>query len=290
MPFNQYGFEQVEYSGHYDQFAVPFLIEGNAENNLYFTHEAQQNHIYSVNNAVLELLTDALGLLSTVAFAKKAEDIFRYGVMRRLRMLNASFKSFQNAIPPNRTTPLSQEHSDRVCRDLNAIYIDILGMLDNYAWTMVFQAGSAQTRAARPLAINLFKPPFASDRALQPAADILQGFKAWEEDVKTRRNPAAHRMPLYVPPAALTPSDVAEYECLERLISGALHAQDFEKMKGLRKTQRRIGSLIPKFLHVPEGPVTDIYPVIPEDIGQVVKIGRIVQTFLRTHGPLLAPL
>ncbi|WP_147272242.1 hypothetical protein [Phyllobacterium salinisoli] len=204
--------------------------------------------------------------------------------MRRFRMIDSSFKSFQSIVPPNRTVPLSQGQSDRVCRDLNAIYIDILGLLDNYAWAMVYQAGSPATQAAKPLAINLFKPPFTADTALKPTADILQVFKDWEKVVKTRRNPAAHRMPLYVPPAALSPADVIEFERYEDLISKALHAQEFEKLEPLRERRSRIGSLVPKFLHDPDGPVMDIYPILPEDIGQVVKIGRIAQTFLREHG------
>lgn len=288
MPFNEFGFQEVEYQKLYRQFAAPFLVEGNAENNLFFIHEAQQNHIYGVNNALLELTGDALTLLSRIAFTADASHFLRFGVMRRLRMIDSSFKSFQSIVPPNRTVPLSPEQSDRVCRDLNAIYIDLLGLLDNYAWVAVHQLGSAAMKAANPFSIGLFKQAFAVDPALKPAADALQPFSDWERDVKTRRNPAAHRMPLYVPPAALTPEDVVEYERFEALISQALRAQEFEKMDTLREGQRRVGTLIPKFLHDPGEPVIDIYPTVPEDIGQAVKIGRTMQTFLLNAGPAAA--
>jgi hypothetical protein len=46
MHFNEFGFQEVEYQKLYRQFAAPFLVEGNAENNLFFIHEAQRNHIY----------------------------------------------------------------------------------------------------------------------------------------------------------------------------------------------------------------------------------------------------
>jgi hypothetical protein len=91
-------------------------------------------------------------------------------------------------------------------------------------------------------------------------------------------------MPLYVPPAALTPEDVVQVERFEALISQALHAQEFEKMDALRESRRRVGTLVPKFLHDPGEPVIDIYPTVPEDIGQAVKIGRTVQTFLLETG------
>ncbi|MDQ0391786.1 hypothetical protein [Labrys monachus] len=284
MPFNQYGFQEVEYGFHFRQYATPFLVEGNVENNRYFTHEAQQNHVFSINNALFELVSDALSILSIVSFSKDSGYYFKYGVMRRLRMIDSSFRSFQSVITPDRTRPLSSEESSSVCRDLNSIYIDILGLLDNYAWTMVWQIGSAATRSADPFAIGLFKPIFAADAALGPMADILQPFREWERDVKTRRNPAAHRMPLYVPPTALTPGDVAEFERLETLTSAALRAQEFEKLDGLREAKQRLGVLVPRFLHHPEGPVVDIFPTLPEDIGLAVKIGRIAQIFLREQG------
>lgn len=284
MSFNKYGFEEVEYDIYHQQFAAPFLIDGNITNNLYFLHEAQQTHIYGVNNALLELLGNGLTLLSAVSFAKEVDHFFRYGVMRRLRMIDSSFKSFQGIVPPNRTLPLSQDQSDRACRDLNAIYIDLLGLLDNYAWVAVYQTGSAPTRAAGPMSIGLFKPAFKADVAFQSLLASLKEFDDWEKDVKTRRNPAVHRMPLYVPSAALTSEDVGEFERIEAQISEALHAQEFEKLTSLRKGRERIGTLIPKFLHDPDEPVMDIYPTVTADIGQAIKIGRIVQSFLREQG------
>ncbi|MFG1182845.1 hypothetical protein [Xanthobacter versatilis] len=284
MSFNKYGFEEVEYDIYHQQFAAPFLIDGNTANNRYFLHEAQQTHIYGVNNALLELLGDGLTLLSAVSFAKEADHFFRYGVMRRLRMIDSSFKSFQTIVPPNRILPLSQDQSDRACRDLNAIYIDLLGLLDNYAWVAVYQTGSAPTRAAGPMSIGLFKPAFKAEVAFQPLIAAMKEFDDWEKDVKTRRNPAVHRMPLYVPSAALTPEDVSEFERIEAQISRALHAQEFEKLTSLRDSQQRIGTLIPKFLHDPDEPVMDIYPTVPADIGQAIKIGRIMQSFLREQG------
>jgi hypothetical protein len=80
-------------------------------------------------------------------------------------------------------------------------------------------------------------------------------------------------MPLYVPSAALTRDDVVKVERFEALISEALRAQQFEKLDALREGRRRVGTLVPKFLHDPGEPMIDIYPTIPEDIGRAVKIG-----------------
>lgn len=284
MAFNQYGFQQVDYEVHFREFAAPFLVDGNTASNLYFVHEAQQNHIYSINNALLELLSDALTLLSAVSFASEAEHFLRYGIMRRLRMLNSSFRSFQRLVPPNRTVPLSQSQSDEACADLNAMYINILGLLDNYAWVLVHQLGSPSTKAAGRMAIGLFKPALSRDPGLSTVTSALASFSAWEEEMKSRRNPAAHRMPLYVPRGSFSPEQLAEFERVDQMISESLHAGELDKIEPLTAKRDRIGNHLPLFMHDPGETPIEIYPTVPHDIGQSISVGRIVQAFLREPG------
>ncbi|MDC9813456.1 MULTISPECIES: hypothetical protein [Rhizobium] len=280
MPFNSSGFADVDYQSHYRQFASPFIIETNEQNNDFFRKEAQQNHIYGVNNALDELIADA-ALLAFLKLKPEAESHMRFGVLRRLRMISTAFRKFQSIIPPNRTVPLTQSQSDDVARYLNSIYIDVLGLMDNYAWVLTYQLGNAASQAADKMKIGLFKSTLAKDRSLSPLITKLQTFANWEKEVKERRNPAAHRMPLYVPPTALTPDDLREHEKLGDLASAALRNQEFECYRELHDAQQRIGSFIPKFLHDPKGQVDDIYPTIPSDIGNAILIGREVQTLLR---------
>lgn len=178
------------------------------------------------------------------------------------------------------------DQSDEVCRDLNAIYVNILGLLDNYAWTIVHQVGSVATQAAKPLSVSLFKPMFAADPALSNVAATLRSFATWETDVKKRRNPAAHRMPLYVPPAGYDREATETLRDLDQQISTALREQDFDKMHNLQRKRERVGIFVPIFVHDPGEEINDIYPTLPQDLGQMVKIGRISQTFLRKqHAP-----
>lgn len=285
MPFNAHGFGNVDYSSHHQQFAAPFLIEGNEESNTHFLKEAQQNHIYGVNNALDELIMDA-ALLVSIELKPDAEMHLRYGVLRRLRMISTSFRRFQALIPPERIVPLTLPQSDDVARYLNSIYIDILGLMDNYAWTLAHQLGSSDTLAANKMDIGLFKRVLARDPATGPVIKEIGMFVDWEKEVKERRNPAAHRMPLYVPSAALTPENVSTYNRLGSEASAALHDQKFERYQELQNAQQRVGMFMAKFLHDPAGPVHEIYPTLPTDIGCAVLIGRIVQTSLRaTENP-----
>ncbi len=280
---DQYEIREVEFSVHAGQAERLFVRGKNAENDRYFDNQARENHIYGVNNALNQLLGDAAVLIELGGFTQTAEYFMRFGVLRRLRLMIAAFRNLQSIIMPDRKVPLTMEQSDEVCRDLNALYVNILGLLDNYAWTIVHQAGSPSTQAAKPLAISIFKRAFAADPALSSVALTLAPFSTWETEVKKRRNPAAHRMPLYVPPAGYEPEAVEALRDIDQLISTALREQDFDKMRDLQKKRERIGIFIPIFAHDPGEEINEIYPTLPQDLGQMVKIGRIAQTFLRSH-------
>ena len=280
---DEFGFREVDFAVHAAQAEQLFVRGKNAENDAYFDCLARENHIYGVSSALYQLLGDAAVLIEIGGFTQTAEYFMRFGVLRRLRMMIAAFRNLQTIIMPNRTAPLTMEQADEVCRDLNAIYINILGLLDNYAWTVVHQAASADTRDAKPASIGLFKPAFAADPALSGVAAKLKQFSTWESDVKKRRNPAAHRMPLYVPLAVYDPVALNAVKVQDQLISEALHAGNFEKMKGLQREREHIGIFTPIFDHDPGEERHEIYPTIPQDLGQMIKTGRIVQSFLRTR-------
>jgi hypothetical protein len=273
--------DKLDFQANFKQFGAPFVLGKNVESDRYFTNNAKEMHIFAVDQALMNLNFDALQILPIVKLTQTANYFFRYGVMRRLNMLLSSFRNFQSIIMPDRAVPLTIEQTDEVCRDLNSIYINILGVLDNYAWVMVHQLGSEKTKKARPVSIGLFKSTLAEDCTLKPAIDALSSFCGWEGDIKDRRDPAAHRMPLYVPPAAYTPEEIAEVDRLDNLRFEALRAEDFKRVSDLRSDRTRVGKFVSVFLHDPGEKAIEIYPTLPQDIGQMVKIGRIVHTFLR---------
>ena len=285
MSFNRLGLADVDYEEHFAQYAKPNLIAGNAENNRFFEREAQENHALAVSQALDELLTDALLLLPIVHFKQLAEHHFRFGVMRRLRMIQENLRSFRSLVWPQREEPLTQEQSDRVCRDLNALYIDMLGILDNYAFVLVLQFGSVKTQATDPMRIGLFKSAFRADFALEPVAAQMANYADWEREVKMLRNPAAHRIPLYVPSAAFTADDMAQHERLSARAFEAQQSGNFDEANTISTQTWAIGTFRAQFLHDPEGPILDIFPTLPGDIGKTIAIGRIVQSHLRLAQP-----
>ena len=145
---------------------------------------------------------------------------------------------------------------------------------------MVHQFGSERTKRAKPISIGLFKSVLVADSNLRTATDALSPFSDWEQDVKTKRDPAAHRMPLYVPPGAYTPEQIVEIDRYDDLKIEALRVEDFDRMSELRLARERVGIFVPKFLHDPGEKSIEIFPTVPQDIGKLVKVGRVVHTFL----------
>jgi hypothetical protein len=149
-------FDKLDFRANFDMHAARMVTGRNATNDLYFTNLAKEMHILSVDEGLMTLTFDSLNILSTIPLNERASYFFRFGVMRRTRLLMSSFRGFKSIIMPDRVVPLTTDQGDEVCRDLNSIYINIIGLLDNYSWVIVNQFGSDRSRGANRVSIGLF--------------------------------------------------------------------------------------------------------------------------------------
>ena len=67
-------------------------------------------------------------------------------------------------------------------------------------------------------------------------------YRDWHRELKARRDPAAHRIPLTVPPAIFAPDQFDQYETLEGEIQEAVGSHDFARADRLRAEQCNIGT------------------------------------------------
>jgi hypothetical protein len=98
---------------------------------------------------------------------------------------------------------------------LNALYLNMLGALDNLAWMLAFELGLHKDlgeRGSKPgvrAFCNLFGDKFLA--ALEPLrpelAHLLVKHRTWYLEVRQLRDPAAHRIPLKFSRAVLTEAD-----------------------------------------------------------------------------------
>ena len=266
--------EELDISYHRQQYAA-FIGSANANTAAYFTHQSLQNHSLVVKNALNRAQTTAV--MTAENLSEQARYYILYGVARRLGMMRVSYSDILRCIATDRTEPLSSDEVVAVERDLNIIYINVRGVLDNYAWCLLHEITTDKARELAPMKVGLFSKDFMDDANLANLKPKLSGFSAWHTDLKKRRDPVAHRIPLYVPPAFLNPAEQERYAALEREI----YVAKTEQCRNvLNAQQRKIGTFVPCFVHHPDEGGMEIYPTVPQDIANLIKIAKLVHTII----------
>jgi hypothetical protein len=135
---------------------------------------------------------------------------FKMGVVLRHYMLQASRLFLSHHCTPQRTEPLTPDEATACAVHLNAYYLNLRGTLDNLAWVLQYEWRllgdvTEDSRQGR-MACTLFGKDFL--KALKPKhaalASVLEQCVAWARELADLRDPAAHRVPIYVPPGGFT--------------------------------------------------------------------------------------
>jgi hypothetical protein len=278
--------DNLDYDKHYAEYARAFGI-GNPKSELYVSKRAEETHILHVHDALRDELA------ASVTFAQglsdqQARHFALYGIGRRYGILWSAFRSILEAVPLIRTTPLTGDEGKAVSRDLNTIYINIVGVIDNYAWVLRHEKGSTVIQALPANRVGLFVKGYLKDPCFAPLAPRLDPFKDWFTDLRSRRDPAAHQIPLYVPPTALDPENLQRYRKIEAEIASLTPLLEFSKIDELRDEQERLGVFVSRFMHHPDEPLIPFYPTIPQDLAQLIRISVAVRQWLGAVPPPMA--
>jgi hypothetical protein len=210
----------------------------------------------------------------------KAQQYLRYGVGRRTQMILVAYCGIFDTIAPDRKEPLPLNEMAAVSRDLNIIYINIRGALDNYAWCICHEREMSKTFKWVETQVGLFYRLFRNDAHLANLKSVLEEHSDWNDDLKSRRDPSAHRMPLYVPPAILNEAEAARHEAIWKERQEAIQKGEYERDTELANEQHRLGTFRPQFLHDPDDGGFPIYGTVPTDVGKLITIGTAI------HGDL----
>jgi hypothetical protein len=232
---------------------------------------------------VLEGLRDGVAEVILVAGALgqgPANEFLVHGVGRRLSMMIHALETLLDILPLEREQPLTEDEGKDVTRDLNVIYINMVGVIDNLAWC-AFHHRAPEALGGIPRShVGLFSTRLRKTAQLQGLADQIEDYRPWFGDLRSKRDPSAHQIPLYLPPALLGPAEAAEHERLGQRGNDAIARRDFAEWGAIMDQQRRLGRVAPIFLHSIEQPFYRFYPTIPEDIGFMLKLIRVVTGFL----------
>lgn len=280
-----FGDEVLSYQHHHDQIRLNLI--GILENDAYFLFQAAEMHALSVADAVSDLR-----VRSVIAGEGRQGEVrshLVYGVSRRTGDIWSALRELVLLTPPNRTTPLSLEDTAVTSRGLNGIYINIRGTLDNLAWAAIEAAGGLAAVGLNHTSVDLFGRRFWAVEAFAELVAPLTPFKPWSEELKARRNPAAHRIPLAMISAEMDDGQTTEFrrltaEMLAPLPPGPVSLEQMEvrmaRHQAIKSEIARLGVFRPLFAHMPSEGAMPVYPTVPQDVGQMVRVADVVLGYL----------
>ncbi len=275
--------EQLEYQTHFSGYQQ--YLTGIIENDFYWHFQAQDMHALHVLDAIRDLQVEVLALSGRVPNEEAATNL-NFGAARRVRMIWGGFRHLYSLIRPDRSEPMMHDDVFEAARALNDIYIHTRGVLDNYAWVLVLLFGNVST--IRRTDVDLFGRRLESNLALK-IVDVLAPYRDWNREIKARRDPVAHRIPLSVPPSFFNEEDHAHFLKLNDRYSAAVRRfselaliqasqSDLDAASAeadrLHEESQRVGRFSPIIVHDPKEGGTRIYPTVPQDIGTLVRVVR----------------
>lgn len=208
------------------------------------------------------------------------------GFLQRNLMMSASRERIFNETH-NRGDLLSPELTTELNIHVNAYYLNLRGALDNLAWMLAFELelkpGLSEEGKGSQFA-DLFRNDFQS-ALKERRPDLvrwLRKLERWRSDVKAFRDPAAHRIPLYVTPGIQTDGNRGRRETLERAASEALSEKDFSTYTSLQYEIRNLAEYHPTFIKSKE--------VELEFYGLAGQLQRDQRVFLRIARTVLREL
>lgn len=233
---------------------------------------------WQVMNALYKTISRSIQL-SELMKAKGALHYLRFGAARRLLMLWHAYRNLLLIVSSDRKEPLTSDESCELIQDLNVIYVNICGALDNLCWALLHEHAPDKVTLS-PSKVGLFLRSIVDDDRFASLARRIKVHDAWDREVKGRRHPATHRIPLSVAPQVVTPEEAANYKKLCDDYSQALGQPDSDRAEDIMRRMGRIGRFVPYFIHDPEQGLVPIYPTVPDDIGHVIDLFAAVEAFL----------
>lgn len=250
---------------------------GRAEMERLALKNAQHDQALHVFDPLRDWYVNSIQLANKLS-TDKARYFMMYGAGRRFGMLFFAYRAIIHSVPPEREEPLSSDESSSLSRDINIIYMNLIGTLDNFAWCLLYENKLTEEDCHKN-DVGLFSKKFRKLELFDSVRDVKQ-FDDWYSDIRDRRDPVAHRIPLSVSPTFVTQEEADRYQRLQQEHLNLVAKLKFEEADNTMKEMNRIGKFGSLFVHHPEEPAIPIYPVVPTDMANLIKIGNIVEKAL----------
>jgi hypothetical protein len=179
-------------------------------------------------------------LLKSMAFSngltnERAREFFVHGICRRLWMLFRSIENVFRLFPVNSLVLLTQNDREDIQINLHAFLINIYGMLENIALALAYENDLVGDRPEGKLhqkQVNLFNRQF--QQLIDPDLKLFLSAKNLDDwykcYAKNYRDALAHRIPPYVPPAALNKEEMKRYKEIGAKMQEASNRWDYDRV------------------------------------------------------------
>jgi hypothetical protein len=191
------------------------------------------------------------------------------GFARRLLLMQTNRVQIEN-IAGDRDEILHTEECSVLNVHLNSFYVQMRGALDNLAWALHHQftlfgdADESDARTRRK--IGLFDDRFgdALKRDHGELREFINERRPWFADFSERRDPVAHRLPLFAPPGIVFEgsSDAAQAERLNVEMKTAYEKGDLDGGFNKFLELTSLGEYVPSFVQFGVGEYT-VRPILP---------------------------
>lgn len=247
---------------------------------------AIEMQFWALRGHLLDELSRSVLLASEVQTVG-ASHYLRFGVGRRLSSIWRAYRKLMSIAPPDRNEPLTCEEADELTDDLNSLYMNIRGTMDNLAWALLLEHAPEaldtyrKKHKGRDPLVALLPEMFEGQAHFPELLNTLECHKAWAHDFKSRRDPVAHRIPLYIPAQVLTPAEASEYKENMTQFWVANADRDFGTREEIKEKVARLGRFVPLFVLEPDQNPMPIYPTVSDDIAHLVTIFWTIDTYFQ---------
>lgn len=168
---------------------------------------------------------------------EKAREYARHGFARRIQTLRRCIQNVFKIVSPTSIKTPSKEKLHDAQINIQAAIANTYGYVDNLAWVWVYERGLS--RQLKPRQVGLWKHNSLVRESLPSEfRSYLDSLEAWFEYLADYRHALAHRIPLYIPPGNVRPSDIDAYNDLTRRMNEVI--RDVDEYERLLTDQNKL--------------------------------------------------
>jgi len=201
-----------------------------------------------------KILIHKLSELNTKLKNNKAQEYLMHGVGRRIVILSRCMDNVFKIFPLEKADLLSKDELTDLAINLHAFFVNIAGIFDNLGWVFIYENnlfGEPKEGKVNKYGVGLFNKK--TQKYLNPKlSEYLTSTKNqdWYKNYsKIYRDALAHRIPLYVPPAALDNKEAEEHLLLERSLWDFSSIDKIGQHDIIREQQSQLGKPCFFFVH-----------------------------------------